>query len=208
MSWEVKKITCTIGQKWSLFSNPLWPRVWFQAVFPTSHSAGWVVWCPWRWVGCARGSHLFPNIVFLFSWRRMKIWPMTLNMLLLPWGVQLSTAPSFTLSLFIYFYLIVPFGSCLGSSGGKNIRSDGVWCSSGTADQGPPQPVSSLRGCDLHSHHPRCLHSQKPSPGTSEAVTEPAEQLQLVTMHGKETQPAWDFEFRLGLKHWVQSPWT
>lgn len=156
------------------------------------HSAGWIVWfcpagcCPQRWGGCARGSQLFPEHCFpLFPWQRMKNWVMTSKMLLLLWGVQLSTASTFTLSLFIYFYLIVPFWSCLERSRGKNVRSDLVWCSCGIADQGPPQPMSSPGGC-----YPGYLHSQKPSPGTSKGVIEPAEQLQCKEQHAWKGDPA------------------
>lgn len=39
------------------------------------------------------------------------------------------------------------------------------------------------------------LHSREPSLGTSEGVTEPEEQQELVTMHRKETQPKWSSFF-------------
>lgn len=40
MSWEVKKITCTIGQKWSLFPNPLRQELGFKQFFLLSTVLG------------------------------------------------------------------------------------------------------------------------------------------------------------------------
>jgi len=79
--------------------------------------------CPWRWGGHARAPQLFPNAVILLS-QRMKISVMTSNTLLPPCDVQLTTAPSFTLSLFIHIYLVILFDPAWG--GGADTRSGSV----------------------------------------------------------------------------------
>lgn len=102
------------------------PRAWFQAVFPTFHSAGWVVWfcpagcCPWRWGGCARDCSFSQTLFSFFFLTKHEDLSNDLKYAVTSLRCTAKHSTSFTLSLFIYFYLVILFAPAWGAAGGTS----------------------------------------------------------------------------------------